>query len=145
MSRKTGNKLGFSLIELMIVVAIISILVTIALPTYRTIQMEGRRDEAFIAVTSLQGIIERYLIENNQNTLQAADLNAGALFNEYAAGRDTKSGYYRITVTTTGSVGTGGYTITATAQDIQADDLECATISLSQDGTKSSTSSNNCW
>lgn len=44
--KKTGEKKGFSLIELMIVVAIVAILVALALPSYTAYVRKAKRGEA---------------------------------------------------------------------------------------------------
>lgn len=58
--------LGFSLIELMIVVVIIGILTTIALPSYQEYVRKSRTAEAEANVSSIAQYEEQYYSENNQ-------------------------------------------------------------------------------
>lgn len=55
---------GFSLIELMIVVAIIGIMAAIAYPSYNESVLRGRRAEGRTALTDLMIQQERYLSQN---------------------------------------------------------------------------------
>lgn len=56
---------GFTLIELMITVAIVGILSAIALPAYQDYILKGRRAEARTAVVELLQAQERYATQNN--------------------------------------------------------------------------------
>lgn len=65
---------GFTLVELMIVVAIIGILAAIAYPSYIESVRKGKRAEGRAAVTSLLQQQERYFTQNN--TYAAFDMGA---------------------------------------------------------------------
>lgn len=56
---------GFTLIELMIVVAVIAILAAIAAPSYLDSVLKGRRAEARTALMELMQQQERYMTQNN--------------------------------------------------------------------------------
>ena len=56
---------GFSLIELMIVVAIIAILASVAYPAYTSSIIKGKRAEGRTALTELMQQQERYMTQRN--------------------------------------------------------------------------------
>lgn len=97
---------GFSLIELMIVIAIIGILAAIAIPSYTEYVAKSKRAEAMRGLADLQLRQERW--RSNHTT-----------YGTYAnLGSPTVDNY---TMTVTGVSGTG-YTLTATRAGTQASD-----------------------
>ncbi|HKC15633.1 MAG TPA: pilin [Steroidobacteraceae bacterium] len=66
---------GFTLIELMIVVAIIGILAGIAIPAYQTYTIRAQVSEAFSLASELKGSIQEYRKE--RGTLPADNAAAG--------------------------------------------------------------------
>jgi len=59
------NVLGFTLIELMVVVAIIGLLASVAIPQYRKYQAKSRASEAKLALASVYTALESYFAEYN--------------------------------------------------------------------------------
>lgn len=68
-----SNK-GFTLIELMITVAIIGILASIALPSYRQYVVESRRSEGISMLLQVMQQQERYYTEELSYTTDLTDL-----------------------------------------------------------------------
>ena len=71
MPRIKGNQ-GFTLIELMIVVAIIGILAAIAIPNFMTYQAKARQSEAKIGLGGIFTSATSYFAENGTYSLSSA-------------------------------------------------------------------------
>ncbi|BCX70575.1 type IV pilin protein [Pseudomonas izuensis] len=67
---------GFTLIEIMIVIAIIGIVLTIAMPSFTEYQNKGRRTEVAGLLSEQAQILERFYSQKNIYT-GAAGLSAG--------------------------------------------------------------------
>ena len=138
---------GFTLVELMIVVAIATILVSVAIPSYQAYVQKSRRTEARSALMDLAGREERWFSSNNAYTNVPANLGYGTF-------TPVGSGYYNITIPPPTAAAPGnpptqaGYTITATATGIQANDTICTSFTVDQTGTQTSTGTGTvqtCW
>jgi type IV pilus assembly protein PilA len=70
---------GFTLIELMIVVAIIGILAAVALPAYQDYAVRAKVSEAIIAAASAKSLISEAYQTNGTNGLQAASQSINAI------------------------------------------------------------------
>jgi prepilin-type N-terminal cleavage/methylation domain-containing protein len=71
---KSDNKAGFTLIELMVVVAIIAILAAIAIPIYINYVYRSKQVEAKTLLTTIKLEEEQFRAENNCYTLLVTDL-----------------------------------------------------------------------
>jgi type IV pilus assembly protein PilA len=67
------NQKGFTLVELMIVVAIIGILAAIAIPNFRNYQMKAKTGEAKVNLGAIKTSMETYRAENNVYLAAAAN------------------------------------------------------------------------
>ena len=135
--RVTTLARGFTLIELVIVVAIVAILAAIAVPSYRNYVMRGNRNAAEGVMLDMAAAEERYLIDNRAYTNSNAQLG-------YAGNVDPN---YAIVVATSSGL-PPSYTITATpiAGGPQAGDAACNVLTLTNAGDKkASGSSTQCW
>lgn len=122
---------GFTLVELMIVVAIVAILAAIAYPSYSQQVRKGRRVDAKSAILELAAREEKFFATNNNYSLSGTALNYGSNFPiSLVTGTVTS---YTLTVT---QATTSDYTITATPAGDQAADA-CNTYRLTNFGVQS--------
>lgn len=137
---------GFTLIELMITVVVATILIAIAIPSYKSEIEKSRRTDAKTAVLDLAAREQRFYSLQNSFTTSFSNLG-------YASGTPTSvtvgSGYYTVSLSTT--TPTGGFTVTATATGSQTADTACQTFTVDNTGLqKAYDASNNdntttCW
>ncbi len=115
---------GFTLIELIIAVAILGILMAVALPSFLDSMRKGRRAEAFSAISALQQAQERWRGNNAAYTSTLANLNVAAT--------TTPGGYYAISVANPTAT---GYVVTADgSSSSQASDGNCGKLSVQVNG-----------
>jgi type IV pilus assembly protein PilE len=135
---------GFSLIELMIVVAIMGILVTIAMPAYTESVRRSNRAEAKSELVQVASEQERFFSSTNSYSTDATPLNTPVVA---ARQRTTTNAWYVIAV----AACDGGtiaicFIATATAQNEQAAD-GCTTFTLTSIGLRGATglTGDECW
>lgn len=112
---------GFTLIELMIVVAIIAILAMVAYPSYSESVSKARRDDAMAALLGLSNAMERHFTEGNTYQGAAAggtDTGAPAIYSSEAP-VDGAIKYYDLTISAATAT---TYTVRATPKNAQVDD-----------------------
>ncbi|MBT9464952.1 type IV pilin protein [Hydrogenophaga sp.] len=113
---------GFTLIELMIAVAVVALLAAVALPSYNEYVMRSHRANARAALLQAAQWMERTATAQGTYPLTAA-IPPGVLFVE--------GGRYNIVAVSNGI----GYTLTATPNAAQSSD-RCASFRTDQAGTR---------
>lgn len=131
---------GFTIVELMIVVAIIGLLAGIAIPSYRDSVAKGKRSEGKAALTAAAARLERYYTQyncypspacgpspfstNSATALQNAGING-------FSGETAAKSAYNLSVTITPQV----FTLTATPMAPWTD-AKCGNLTYSNTGRK---------
>lgn len=135
------NSRGFTLLELMVVVAVVAILATVAYPSYQRFMMQSRRSDAIQGLLSAQLQQEEYRVR----TGTYAGNGQGSLIGL------TNTSYYNFAVVSAaGASGVPTYSLTATAVGSQLNDTNCRTLSINNADLKTSssstgTASTGCW
>lgn len=129
---------GVTLIELMIVIVVVAILASIAVPSYRQYVLRSHRTEAKAALMNVAAAQEKFYLQNNTYTDELSDAPPDGL----GIPDTTEHGYYTIAIAA-GADDTA-FSATATATGGQAQDTRCATFTIDQAGVKTATNAD-CW
>lgn len=147
-----GRVRGFTLIELMIVVAIVALLAAVALPLYQSQVRKSRRAEAVSALSQIQQAQERFRancpcyahsITNATSTTCPATCPGTGTDAGLGIAAATGARYtYALTAVTAAT-----YTVTATAVpgSTQARDTGCTTMSVGVTGGVATNGQPACW
>ncbi len=141
------RSLGFTLIELMVVVAIIGIIAAIAMPAYDDFVQRSRRSDGKAALFSAQVEQEKF---RGSCTQYATSMGGGTVCDagvptfQMEHGSTSSEGYYTLAIL--GGANATSFTITATPAGAQVGD-DCGTFAINQDGpdTSGSYADANCW
>jgi type IV pilus assembly protein PilE len=137
---------GFTLIELMVVVAIVGILVGIALPSYQDSVRKGRRGQAKSDLVELAQRAERFRTVNNTYAGFWASVPAG----DKVSPRNGGGPFYLLNRDAGVDTAANTFVLTATPQASQTADTRCNILTLVQAwkkdlaGTHSGTVAD-CW
>lgn len=130
---------GFSLIELLVVMAIAGILTVIAVPAYQQYLLSAHRTDAIKTLLEVSNAESEFYTANNAYTANLTSLG-------YPANTVTsENGYYAVTAT---SSSPQTFTLTATPQGGQTQDTHCASFtlnSLGQKGVTGTDTATQCW
>lgn len=128
LKKPAKNVFGFTLVELMIVLAVAAILVSLALPSYQQSIRKSRRADAQADLMEFAGQAERVFTQTNSYATAALPANTA---------------FYTYTFSTAASA--TGYTIQAEPTSGQDKD-GCGTMSLNQAGLRTKTGTlADCW
>lgn len=137
---------GFTLIELMIVVAIIAVLAAVVYPSYSLYVFRARRADGQEMLMRVAAAQERYYTNFNK---YASALGTGGLgfgTSSSCSAGDSERCYYNVSI---GGLGTDSqtFTLTATPKGAQAAD-KCKNLTLTNTGLKDKSgdeTNGRCW
>lgn len=137
---------GFTLIELMIAVAIAGTLASIAYPSYAKYIQKAKRAQAQAALMSMASAMEQWRVENNNNYLGAKDATTEKIL-IFANSVPTDGGTKTYTLSIP-ALNQTSYTLMATPEGAQLND-ECGSLTLNSAGKKAAVKDNvaimDCW
>ena len=138
---------GFTLIELIIVVAIIGVLAAIAYPSYQDSVRKSRRADARAVLLEAAQFMERFYTESfrydQDRNGTAVALPAPLTVSPRGSAAGTQ--YYDITLT---NLAATTFTLNAAPTGAQSSDTGCGTLSLANTGVKTVSGSkpvDECW
>lgn len=134
----SNSRRGFTLIELMITVAIVAILAAVAYPSYLSYIARSKRAAAESYMLEVTGLQQRYLLDAREYADSLSALSTTP--------PTTVAGSYTIATAAPTAL---TFTVTATPAGAQVtNDAKCGTLTIDQNGTKSASGSGGaaaCW
>jgi len=135
--------LGFTLIELMVALAILAIVVAVAIPSYTNFVINSNRSEAKVILNSTAQALERCYTRYSDYSDPNCPASDSANFPI-----ESEGDWYQMDFSDQ-TIGTDTYTLTAVPQGSQATrDTECKNFELTHTGARNVTGSasvDDCW
>ena len=122
---------GFTLLELVMTLAVVAILAAIAYPSYSQSIINGRRADGSTALLNLANRLEQYYAQNN--TFATATIATGTASTDVLSSAASSQGYYTVSITAQAA---NTYTIRATRAGAQTADTHCGNFTLTSAGVK---------
>ena len=137
---------GFSLLELLIAIAILGLLAAISFPSYKEQVTRSRRADAKVALYGIAEQVERHYSEN---------YSYDGISSKLSFPHDSSQGYYKIDIVVPDPTRGTGFLLTATPQKGQeVNDLDCQSFTFSDTGVENiangprgapSATADRCW
>ncbi len=157
--RTPGQQQGYTLIEILIVVAILGILAAVAIPSYQNSVLASNRSVAHAALLDLANRQEQFYLDNRTYSTALTDLGypAGMVFSNSGSSAVAVNDNHSLVASTSAerlyfvqidAANATTFAISAVPQQTQAGDSECGTLGLSSTGVKAVTGSgtaSDCW
>ena len=134
-----ANIKGFTLLEVMITVAIIGILAAVTYPSYNEYIWRSHRTEAQQELIRLANLQEQLFVDQRTYTSNMSDLGVPVSEGGYQIPRHSGKKLYTITGTKDGRT----FILSAKAQGVQVKDTGCTTLTINESGLKTPTTG--CW
>lgn len=137
----TNKNRGMTLVELMVVVAIVAILASVALPAWNSQVQKARRADARNTLMLVQVEQEKYRADNGEYASAMADLG---LDTYESASRD----YYNVSIDSSSASATAFVAIAAPNTNGGQNGDSCGTFAINQsgpDGSGNYASITDCW
>jgi type IV pilus assembly protein PilE len=136
---------GFTLIEMMIVMVVVAVLASIAIPSYRNYIIRSTRTEAKTALLRIQAAEEKFYLQNSFYTTDLAAAPPAGL----GIGALTENGNYNLEIELDPDLEDQGFIATAApaAGSGQERDGECASFTLTHDNVRDAAPAGvaKCW
>jgi len=143
-----NKQTGVTLVELMVVVAILALIASFAYPSYERYVTNSKRTAATSALLQIADRQQQFFMDNKTYANDLTDL--GFTANPWVIADDgtastagNSDSVYSISLS---NVAATTYTLTAAPLHSQLRDTKCGSVTLDQAGTRSaSTGSDDCW
>ena len=134
-TRLLGRMRGVTLLELMVVIAVLGTLAALAIPSYRRYLLRSQRSEAKIGLMQLQTAEEKYYLQYNAYT---NDITGATNANPPGLGliTTTETGKYNLSVVLANAGQSFVATATPRAGGGQTDDAECSNFTITERGVR---------